>query len=939
MAWYGVTYTSTPSSTSLPSHTSTNVAGCDSVVTLHLTVNYSNTGDTTAVVCDSLAWYGTTYTSSTSLPSHTSTNVAGCDSVVTLHLTVNYSNTGDTTAVVCDSMAWYGVTYTSSTSLPSHTSTNVAGCDSVVTLHLTVNYHNAGDTTAVECDQFSWWEHTGLTASVDTLTHFFAGGNQWGCDSTVTLHLTVNYQNTGDTTAVECDQFDWWEHTGLTASVDTLTHFFAGGNQWNCDSTVTLHLTVNYQNTGDTTAVECDQFSWYEHSGITASVDTLTHLFAGANQWGCDSTVTLDLTINYQNTGDTSAVECDSFSWYEHTDITSSINTLTHLFAGANQWGCDSTVTLALTVNYSNTGDTNAVECDHFTWYGTDYTATATPTHVFTNIDNCDSMVTLHLTVNYQNTGDTTAVECDQFTWYGTNYTATDDPTHLFAGGNQWGCDSTLTLHLTVHYQNTGDTTAVECDQFSWWEHTGLTVSSNNLTHLFTGGNQWGCDSTVTLHLRYALFATDWSGPTTVIYNSAPQTALGATYVDDTGRTQQVTLTFTNGSEVITTPNYPVTAGVWNVLARPILPVDSLYGSTSTLTILPAAVYVSGAEAQIAKVVDGNATAVVTDIGTLNNIQGSDELTHTTTAAFNDATVGEGKTITLTYALHGTADLLSNYTLDPVTEVYTTSAAIVEPILPAEQNAFDVEVYGYCVGEGFIGYHLSSGNPDQYKLDFEDSRFTDVDWTDATGANGTLLITVPAGLPTGDYTVTVTFREERFPWIESNPLTVTFHVDLPSGYVKPLFNNVIALVDTCQCFTDIQWYHRSGSSEVWQAIPGATGYYYREATVLSGEYFVNAKMYGVPTYTCPQSDFVHLVSDGSKEAKVTVWPNPASGEVTVLVEGLEEETHTLRVLNTVGVELESRTFEGATTTVDFSLWQRGSYVVSVDGMVVRVVRN
>ena len=1197
MQWYGAMYTS---STSTASHTSVNAAGCDSVVTLHLTVNYSNTGDTTAVACDSLVWYGATYTSSTSTASHTTTNVAGCDSVVTLNLTVNYSSTGDTTAVECDVFSWYDSIYTSSTSTASHTGTNAVGCDSVVTLHLTINYKstgdttavecdqfswwehtgltesvdtlthffeaanqwgcdstvtlhltinykNTGDTTAVECDQFSWWEHTGLTASVDTLTHLFESGNQWGCDSTVTLHLTVNYQNTGDTTAVECDQFSWWEHTGLTASVDTLTHLLVGGNQWGCDSTVTLHLTVNYQNTGDTTAVECDQFSWWEHTGLTASVDTLTHLLVGGNQWGCDSTVTLHLTVNYQNTGDTAAVECDSFTWYEHTDITASINTLTHRFVGANQWGCDSTVTLDLTVNYSNTGDTNAVECDHYTWYGTDYTVTGTPTHVLTNIDNCDSTVTLHLTVNYSNTGDTTVVMCDQFTWYGTEYTASAEPTHLFTnivncdstvtlhltinyqntgdttavecdqfswwehtgltasvdtlthlfvGGNQWGCDSTVTLYLTVNYQNTGDTTAVECDQFSWYEHTGLTASVDTLTHLFAGANywgcdstvtlhltvnyqntgdttavecdsftwyehnnitssietlthrfvganywncdstvtlhltvnyqntgdttavecdqfdwyehqnltvssnslththvganavgcdstvtlhltihyqntgdtaavtyepytwyehpnmdvtqnvqhtfiganQWGCDSTVTLHLRYALFATDWAGPNIVIYNSQPQTALGATYVDDTGRTQPVSLTFTNGTEVITTPNYPVTAGVWNVVARPVLPVDSLYGATATLTILPATVYVTGAEAYIAKVVDGNTAAVVTDIGTLNNIQGDDALTHTTTAAFNDATVGEGKTITFTYMLHGTDALLNNYVISPATEVYTTVGAIVDTMLPALPDAFDVAVYGYCVGTGSIGYHLRSGNPDQYKLEYADSRFTDVDWTAATGANGTLAVNVPEGLPTGDYTVNVTFRERRFPWIESAPMPVTFHVDLPGTYVKPLFDNVIALIDTCQCFSDIQWYHRVGDGE-WQAIPGANGYYYREVGGLTGEYFVSAKMNGVATYTCPQGDLRTLVSDETNEVTITASPNPTSTVVTLTTLNSPLSTHEMRVMNMVGVELERRTFDGVSTTLDMGNYPHGSYIIIVDGMVVRVVRN
>ena len=68
-----------------------NMAGCDSVITLNLTINNNNTGDTTAVSCNSFTWYGTTYTNSDT-PKHTLTNAGGCDSVVTLHLTVNKVN-------------------------------------------------------------------------------------------------------------------------------------------------------------------------------------------------------------------------------------------------------------------------------------------------------------------------------------------------------------------------------------------------------------------------------------------------------------------------------------------------------------------------------------------------------------------------------------------------------------------------------------------------------------------------------------------------------------------------------------------------------------------------------------------------------------------------------------------------------------------------------
>ena len=125
-----------------------------------------------------------------------------------------------------------------------------------------------------------------------------------------------------------CDSFNWYDHTNLTSSTNTLTHLFT--NAAGCDSTVTLDLTVNYSTTGDTTAVVCDSFNWYDHTNLTSSNNTLTHLFTNAA--GCDSTVTLDLTVNYSTIGDTTAVVCDSFNWYDHTNLTSSTNTLTHLF-------------------------------------------------------------------------------------------------------------------------------------------------------------------------------------------------------------------------------------------------------------------------------------------------------------------------------------------------------------------------------------------------------------------------------------------------------------------------------------------------------------------------------------------------------------------------------------------------------------------------------
>ncbi|MBR1516846.1 MAG: IgGFc-binding protein, partial [Bacteroidales bacterium] len=141
--WYGNSYTSSAT----PIHTITNSVGCDSVVTLHLTINRSTTGDTTATVCDQFSWYEhENITASTETLKHTFSggNAARCDSVVTLHLTINSSTSGDTNATKCDAFTWYSNSYTSNAT-PTHTITNSVGCDSVVTLHLTINRSTTGD--------------------------------------------------------------------------------------------------------------------------------------------------------------------------------------------------------------------------------------------------------------------------------------------------------------------------------------------------------------------------------------------------------------------------------------------------------------------------------------------------------------------------------------------------------------------------------------------------------------------------------------------------------------------------------------------------------------------------------------------------------------------------------------------------------------------------
>ena len=242
--------------------------------------------------CDSYLWYGDTLTQSGEYM-HTQVNPVGCDSVEVLHLTVNHSTTGADTLTVCDSLTWIdGVTYYESTDTNIYVLTAANGCDSVVTLHLTVNHSTTVTDILTVCDSLTWIDGVTYYESTDTNIYVLTAAN--GCDSVVTLHLTVNHKTYGDTTVVACESYTWHgvEYTATPAEAPTYT--MIGGNHNGCDSIVTLTLTVNPVAIGDTTAAACDSFSW--HGNTYMQSGDYTYHTTTVN--GCDSVVTLHLTIH-----------------------------------------------------------------------------------------------------------------------------------------------------------------------------------------------------------------------------------------------------------------------------------------------------------------------------------------------------------------------------------------------------------------------------------------------------------------------------------------------------------------------------------------------------------------------------------------------------------------------------------------------------------------
>lgn len=158
--------------------------------------------------------------------------------------------------------------------------------------------------------------------------------------------------NTGTDTQVACDSFNWIDGNNYTSDNTTATHTLT--NSGGCDSVVTLNLTINNSSTGIDNQTACDSFTWLDGNTYTSNNNTAT--FTETNSVGCDSVVTLNLIINNSTTTTDTQTACDSFTWIDGNTYTSSNNTAT--FTETNSVGCDSIITLNLTINSINTSVT-----------------------------------------------------------------------------------------------------------------------------------------------------------------------------------------------------------------------------------------------------------------------------------------------------------------------------------------------------------------------------------------------------------------------------------------------------------------------------------------------------------------------------------------------------------------------------------------------------
>ena len=323
-------------------------AGTSKMYVLKLNQCESDSVIDVITACDSLTWVdGITYYADNNTASFTLVNATGCDSLVTLDLTVvlNASNTAIDNIIACDSYTWIdGITYNSSNTSAQYTLTNSAGCDSVITLDLILN--NTVRTTDVQdaCYSYTWVDGITYTTSNSTASYNFAGASSNGCDSIVTLNLSINATLTEDTITA-CDSYTWIDGVTYSSSNNTAVASFT--NVLGCDSIIELNLVINSSNHLTEQVTECDSYTWLNGNTYVANDTNAFIMFT--NTAGCDSLVELDLTINYSDIITAEVTACNNYTWINGITYLTSNNSDKLTFT--NNVGCDSVIALDLIVN------------------------------------------------------------------------------------------------------------------------------------------------------------------------------------------------------------------------------------------------------------------------------------------------------------------------------------------------------------------------------------------------------------------------------------------------------------------------------------------------------------------------------------------------------------------------------------------------------------
>ena len=467
--------------------TSRSINGCDSIystvnIIIYKIIPVTNSINLTG--CNSLLYNGKTYTTSTIL-TDTTKSVTGCDSLYSTHNITIYkivATTNNNNLSGCGSVTYKSVIYTTSTNV-TDTVKSVNGCDSIYNFTtITVTPNLTRDTFATVCGSMYWYGNTyindtiakhsitnnvantfneGFTGTTTitvpagwtfsgTLTTYTSAGN-YGVASPSLKFAATNDQIVTPALSSAASQLSFWAKSQAASGSSLLIEGY-NGTSW-----VTVNKLTSFPPVGTTISYNATsapslpagliQFRFtYTKSVGNISFDDVSIQYNKAG--GCDSVISLHLTVKKAKTNTINLSGCNSVLYKTKTYTSSAIVSDTV----KSFQGCDSIYNIANITVYKVTATTNNLNltgCNKVLYNNKVYTSSTIVTDTIKSSQGCDSIYKIAtIVINTITTAANTInlSGCNAIIYKGQSYNSS--ATVLDTVKSLLGCDS---IYLTVN--------------------------------------------------------------------------------------------------------------------------------------------------------------------------------------------------------------------------------------------------------------------------------------------------------------------------------------------------------------------------------------------------------------------------------------------------------------------------------------------------------
>ena len=484
--------------------TLTSISGCDSVLSINISFIEIDITYLYPELCfgDSILINGTYYGPNNPSGLDTLTSIDGCDSILSISVTEKPEIKNGINETFCygKDTTINGIVYNADNPTGSDTLTSFEGCDSILIINLVFLDQIINDDIIQLCTG-SYVIINGVTYDGNNPTGSaqFVASN--GCDSIRIIEIIEvnqiinNIEETicfGDSIVID----------GVTYNEDNpvMTDTVVSSN--GCDSIVNINITVLDQITGAFNETICYGDSILVNANYYSSINPSgTDTLIASN--GCDSIVSINITILDQITGTFNETICYGDSILVNGNYYSSINPSgTDTLIASN--GCDSIVSINITVLDQITFTFNDTIC-----YGDsilvndNYYGTNNPSafDTLTASNGCDSIINISITILDQITFTLNDTICygDSIMING-NYYDSDNPSGTDTLTASSGCDSILLFSIYQRPLNINviDTTLCYGDFIAI---NGNIYNSSNPNGIDTLTTSDGCDSVIQISI------------------------------------------------------------------------------------------------------------------------------------------------------------------------------------------------------------------------------------------------------------------------------------------------------------------------------------------------------------------------------------------------------------------------------------------------------